>query len=363
MRLSCFTCYQQGYHSAHPQNVKKLDSLYDFVEVKNKECEDLIEQINQYISSINQSFSKLIMGIKNKYYFQQAQLPQLKSQQLNDLVNQMIKLPEYKSQIITIIEEEIFQIKKIFEKLYQELQLSQLKYNENYMCQKQRQRELYEKAYKLCWDEKKYVEAIQNLDQVLELDPNNVDSLWCKGTCLKNLNKYQDAIICLDKALSIDPNDVTTLTQKGQCLRNLNEYEDAIIWFDKALNIDPNHVISLSQKGQCLRLLKQYYNAITWLDYALKIDPSHVVSLNEKDKLIILKMLQNTLIYLLILVLIIHFHFHAKANVVIDFLGACLEDLQQYSEAMIYYEKSLQIKPNDKWTANRRDGCQKKLKK
>ncbi|CAK87023.1 unnamed protein product (macronuclear) [Paramecium tetraurelia] len=95
-RLNCFECFKQGIHHTHSDDVKKVNSLISFIENKNKECDNLIDDLNKYVESLNQQFSQLIKGIKNKYQLARESLQNLNPCQINDYLNSTIKLTEYK---------------------------------------------------------------------------------------------------------------------------------------------------------------------------------------------------------------------------------------------------------------------------
>jgi len=88
-----------------------------------------------------------------------------------------------------------------------------------------------------------YEQAISYFDQVLEIDPNNIEALISKGLSLSQLNKESRAIKIFDKALEIDPNNIEALIGKGISLNQKNRGLDAMNYFAKVLKIDPDYDI------------------------------------------------------------------------------------------------------------------------
>ncbi|CAD8204354.1 unnamed protein product [Paramecium pentaurelia] len=346
-RLNCFQCQKKGRtHHDHFDDVEKINSLIEFIENKNKECDNLIDDLNKQAESMNQSFSQLKMGIRQKYQLYQERLVLLNSQQINDFLNSTIKFNEYKQSITTIILEQTKKLTHSFNNLYQQLQLSSFNYYQN-----------DDNCYQL-YLEDKYEQAIVILDKSIQYNPNNYNSLWCKGDCLKLLNQYEEGISWLDQSLAIDPKNADTLFMKGDCLRLLNKNEEAIKWLDKALTIDSKHVDSLCIKGQCLRLLNKNEEAIKWLDKALAINPKHVNSLFMIGECLRLLKKYNESLQFLDQALSID----QQHTLSLQAKGDCLMDQQKYQEALIYYEKSLKIDPYDQNTKNQKNFCEKKLK-
>jgi len=83
-------------------------------------------------------------------------------------------------------------------------------------------------------------EAISYFDQILEIDPNNIDAMNNKGGILLEQDKIKEAVLYFDKILEIDPNNPTALTNKGLAFARLHRVEEAISYFYKALEFDPN---------------------------------------------------------------------------------------------------------------------------
>ncbi|CAD8196467.1 unnamed protein product [Paramecium octaurelia] len=383
-RLNCFKCDKRRTHHDHINDVEKINSLIGFIENRNKECDNLIDNLDKYVESLNQSFSQLKRGIKLKYSLQKERLINLNSQQLNDYLNSTIKFMEYKHSITTIISDQAKKLNHTFNNIYEQLQLLSLNYyqiDDNSIKQSEK---LYDKGYDLYQKYKyteaidildisiqqnpknyksqgckgaclmmlnKYEDAINWLDQALAIDPKNVFSLRNKGACLMMLNNYEGAINLLDQALAIDPKDVFSLRNKGECLRMLNKYEDAINQLDQALAINPKDFFSLRKKGECLRMQNQYDDAINWLDQALAIDPKDVFSLNSKSKCLrILKQYSES------------FQFLDQTNVIdtqaIHSKGDDLADQLKQKKALIHCEQSSTKNSNDLQSQYQQEFCQ-----
>ncbi|CAD8151546.1 unnamed protein product [Paramecium pentaurelia] len=146
-RLNCFKCQKKGrIHHDHFDDVEKINSLIEFIENKNKECDNLIDDLNQQEESVNQSFSQLKIGIRQKYQLYQQKLILLNSQSINDFLNSTIKFNEYKQSITTIILEQNKKLTNSFNNLYQQLLLSSFNYYQNDNNCIQISEELYQKG-------------------------------------------------------------------------------------------------------------------------------------------------------------------------------------------------------------------------
>ncbi|CAK76385.1 unnamed protein product (macronuclear) [Paramecium tetraurelia] len=179
-RLNCFKCIKQGIHQHHLDDVEKIKNLQEFIENKNKECDDLIDYLNQLVESMNKSFTQFKTGIKHKYSLLKERLQHLNQNQINDFFNSIIKFTEYKQSITTIISEWTKKLTNSFNNLYEQLQLSSINYYQNSEENIKLSKELYEIGYKLYIDDK-YNQAIVIFDKSIQQDPNNHLSLCRKG--------------------------------------------------------------------------------------------------------------------------------------------------------------------------------------
>lgn len=93
-----------------------------------------------------------------------------------------------------------------------------------------------------------------------------INELYKKGIALAKQRKYQEAIEYFDKVLEIDPNDADAPLDKAGALNNMGValakkgyYQEAMNYYNKALKIIPNLDIALrnAQIVHCA-LIEQY---------------------------------------------------------------------------------------------------------
>ncbi len=78
-------------------------------------------------------------------------------------------------------------------------------------------------------------EALECLDEVLEIDPANTDALIKKGAALERLQKLPEAIACYDLALSHDNSITIAYLYKGSVFNRMEKYGEALECYEKAL--------------------------------------------------------------------------------------------------------------------------------
>lgn len=106
-------------------------------------------------------------------------------------------------------------------------------------------RMLLRKASKFL-DERRVDKAVEYLDKVLKMNPQDIEALFKKGVALKNLGKLEESIRCFDEILKIHPNDTSSLHKKGSTLLGMGKALKAIRCYQKILKIDPGDSEALS---------------------------------------------------------------------------------------------------------------------
>jgi len=80
--------------------------------------------------------------------------------------------------------------------------------------------------------EKKYGEAVQVYDQVINLldflkpKETHINKLQSKGLHLADENKYGEAVQVYDQAINLNPQDARSRIYKGNALREMKKYEE-----------------------------------------------------------------------------------------------------------------------------------------
>ena len=67
-------------------------------------------------------------------------------------------------------------------------------------------------------NQKKYHKALKNLDQILEINPNNPTALCNKGVVLSKLGKHEKALRSYDLAINYDPNFEKAIVNRRKLL-------------------------------------------------------------------------------------------------------------------------------------------------
>jgi len=88
--------------------------------------------------------------------------------------------------------------------------------------------------------------AIEIFDEILEIEPENIDAINGKGSSLMKLNLMNEAEKYFDYSLSIQKTS-SSLISKGLIHKNRKDYEKALYYYDEAIevNSDLSNIITI----------------------------------------------------------------------------------------------------------------------
>ncbi|OYT53347.1 MAG: hypothetical protein B6U72_06250, partial [Candidatus Altiarchaeales archaeon ex4484_2] len=118
--------------------------------------------------------------------------------------------------------------------------------------------------------ERRYDEALEKYDELLELEPESVTALNNKGIALRGLHKYEEALEVYDTALTLEPDDTRVLYNKADVLTDLGRYSEAIGLLDKVLEKNSSYSDAWMNKAVNLHFLGRYNEALYAYDNVLE---------------------------------------------------------------------------------------------
>ena len=149
------------------------------------------------------------------------------------------------------------------------------------------------------------------LELIEELGPTK-ELLLQKTTCYKALNNYSKAIDILESLSQTYPDDIPVKLELASCYKEMHKYPQGIRCYDELIQNDSTNVYFYIQKADLLYQSQQYHDALAQYCYLEK---------------------ENTSAYL-----------HKR-------MGMCYEKLNQTDSAIAHYARSLEIEPEDNFTA------------
>jgi tetratricopeptide (TPR) repeat protein len=167
-------------------------------------------------------------------------------------------------------------------------------------------------------------DAINDFDKVIQLNPNYAHAYYNRGIAKMTLNKSQDAIDDFDKAIQLRLADADVYCRRGASKQSLDKYQDAIDDYDKAIQLNPDDAFAYNNRGVSKQNLGKYQDAIDDYDKAIQLDPDYTEVYYSR--------------------------------------GASKQNLGKYQDAIDDYDKAIQLNPDDTFAYNNRGYAYLQLK-
>ena len=156
----------------------------------------------------------------------------------------------------------------------EETSLTDADYNRN---------KLFKKGINLMADEK-LEDAAHVFEQVLRIDPDNVDALLKLGYTRFHLDDHSDALKVYDKILDIDVTNSEAWNLKGLVHYEQKNYAKALDSVEKAIESEPTFGMAWYNKACFLSLLNEIPESIEALKRAIEIDVKNArKAVKDKD--------------------------------------------------------------------------------
>ncbi len=127
--------------------------------------------------------------------------------------------------------------------------------------------------------QKKYSEALESLEKILELEPSHIPALFGKGNIFQHFNRLEKSDQCYDEILKIEKENIGALVQKSNIQFTKEEYQKALETANIALKIENQNPYALYAKGMALNQLERDKEAIISFKQILISDKSHIPAL------------------------------------------------------------------------------------
>lgn len=118
-----------------------------------------------------------------------------------------------------------------------------------------------------------YPQALSLFDDILEVEPSNVNALIGKAVAYRRSGKAQEGLNCLDLVLGVQPNNASALLNRGNILLEEGDPESALESFDRLTQLYPNDEEAWAAQGEVLVKMGRDDDAQRAFTEALKLSP------------------------------------------------------------------------------------------
>jgi lipoprotein NlpI len=120
--------------------------------------------------------------------------------------------------------------------------------------------------------EKKFEEALNDINKTIELDPEYSAAYNVRGNIFNNAKRHAEALDDFNKAIALNPN-ASAYNNRGLVFRDLHRYEDALSDFNKAIVLQPDFYEGYNDRGIVLSELKRFEASLNDFNKAIELDP------------------------------------------------------------------------------------------
>jgi predicted TPR repeat methyltransferase len=113
-------------------------------------------------------------------------------------------------------------------------------------------------------------DALAVTEQIIGIEPDNLDAWFHRGTAFGLLDRNQDALESFERLLSIEDGIAEPWLRHGQVLQSLKRPEDALVSYDRALAIDPRLAAAWSNRGGILQEMRRLDEAARSFRHAIE---------------------------------------------------------------------------------------------
>ena len=178
-------------------------------------------------------------------------------------------------------------------------------------------------------------------NKILNIDPNNFDTIFLLSTLLAVSKNFEESKKLLNKAINLDPNNVAAHNNLGNVQKELKNFKEAIKSYEKTIQINPKHANAYFNLGVLSYELKEFRKAINYFQKVIKIQPNYAnAHFNLGNAHVESKEFYKAISYYKKAIEINPKYIGAHNN-----LGLTFRGLNDFKNAISCYEKTIKINP------------------
>jgi tetratricopeptide (TPR) repeat protein len=123
------------------------------------------------------------------------------------------------------------------------------------------------------WDEGRYIEALQQLEQAQQRYPAEAKPYAVRGSLYLQQQKASLALQELEAALVRDPDDAEARVNRAQVYRQFNRFDEALSDLDRAVVLRPGLVAAWFNRGALHYSQQRFDQALVDFERCISLDP------------------------------------------------------------------------------------------
>jgi CRP-like cAMP-binding protein/cytochrome c-type biogenesis protein CcmH/NrfG/GTPase SAR1 family protein len=139
------------------------------------------------------------------------------------------------------------------------------------VLQPERHFALFLSAGLACRELGRYTEALNYLNEAVNLRPSSADAHYELGSIYRQIDQYERAITALEEAIHLRPDFVDAYNQLGITYYDQGHYEEALTFFQATTQLEPRNPYHFYNQGYIHKLLHSYEAAAEAFRQALHL--------------------------------------------------------------------------------------------
>jgi tetratricopeptide (TPR) repeat protein len=122
---------------------------------------------------------------------------------------------------------------------------------------------------------KRYEESLKDLDQAIELNPQDVAAHNNRGITCYDQKNYAQATEAYKQAIKLNPQDTSLYINLGITYKAQKDYAQAIASYQSAIELNPDLKQAFANRGETYILMERYDEALKDFDQAIELDSEY----------------------------------------------------------------------------------------
>ena len=131
---------------------------------------------------------------------------------------------------------------------------------------------------KILYDVHDYIAAISSFSSAFANDRGNTHYLYHLSRAYRENEQYVEAIDCIDRIIELTPNDEKAYYTRANIRFLEKNYRAALIDFNDAIRINPNYARAYNNRGVVHKLLGNFDAAMRDYTTAIRLEPKNLLS-------------------------------------------------------------------------------------
>jgi tetratricopeptide (TPR) repeat protein len=143
----------------------------------------------------------------------------------------------------------------------------------NVISQYQTIENAYNSRGKLFAGEKRNVEAFNDFNKAIELNPNYFQAYYNRAILFMNEKRIDEALIDFNKTIQLNPNYFLAYNNRGLLFMNEKRIDEALNDFNKIIELNPNYFQAYNNRGLLFMNEKRNDEALNDFNKAIQLNP------------------------------------------------------------------------------------------